>query len=367
MENAGQVPAALMDEDQSGRPRNGAGTNATDEGPRAESGGLIGWVKRMFGFGRSDETLRESLEGVLDRHAEEDGTDSFRADAKSMMLNLIEFSGLRVDDVLVPRAEIIAVDAGSTVAELLEYFLDAGHSRLPIYRDTLDEPVGMVHIKDFLGWLNSKGKRRSNGKAGAKGAGGWSLSATDLKTQVSELGIMRELLYVPPSMPAPDLLIKMQSTHCHMAIVVDEYGGTDGLLTIEDLVEEIVGDIADEHDEKDELISQVSETSWLADAKTEIEDAEELLGIELLSEDEEEEADTLGGLVFHMLGRVPVRGELIRHPSGIEFEIVAADPRRVRRIAIHAGRPAKTETKADLRAEATGLLTRFEAGRQQGR
>ncbi|MDX1717136.1 MAG: CBS domain-containing protein, partial [Anderseniella sp.] len=139
-----------MDEDQSSRPRNGASTNITDENPRSESGGVIGRIKRMFGFGRSDETLRESLEGVLDRHAEEDGTDSFRADAKSMMLNLIEFSGLRIDDVLVPRAEIIAVDAGSTVAELLEYFLDAGHSRLPIYRDTLDEPVGMVHIKDFL-------------------------------------------------------------------------------------------------------------------------------------------------------------------------------------------------------------------------
>jgi CBS domain containing-hemolysin-like protein len=298
MENAGQVPASLMDEDQSGRPRNGAGTNTTDEGPRAESGGLIGCIKRVFGFGRSDETLRESLEGVLDRHAEEDGTDSFRADAKSMMLNLIEFSGLRVDDVLVPRAEIIAVDACSTVAELLEYFLDAGHSRLPIYRDTLDEPVGMVHIKDFLGWLNSKGKRRSNGKTGPKGAGGWSLSATDLKTQVSELGIMRELLYVPPSMPAPDLLIKMQSTHCHMAIVVDEYGGTDGLVTIEDLVEEIVGDIADEHDEKDELISRVSETSWLADAKTEIEDAEELLGIELLSEDEKKKPIRSAALSF---------------------------------------------------------------------
>ncbi len=293
------------------------------------------WIKRAFGAGRSDETLRESLEGVLDRHAEEEGTSAFRADAKSMMLNLIEFSDLRLDDVMVARAEIIAIDASSSVSELLGCFLDAGHSRLPIYHETLDEPLGMIHIKDFLEWLNSSNKPGKGKTRAKKPVPILSLSAADLKTPVSELGIMRELLYVPPSMPAADLLVKMQSTHVHMAIVVDEYGGTDGLATIEDLVEEIVGDIADEHDEIDELISRVSETSWLAEARLEIEDAEEMLGIKLLPEEEEEEADTLGGLIFHMLGRVPVRGELIRHASGIEFEIVAADPRRVRRIAIH--------------------------------
>ena len=325
-----------MDEDQSREPRTGAATATTSDTTRNDSPGLFTRMMRALGFGRSDETLRESLEGVLERHAEEDGNNTFRADARSMMLNLIEFSSLRVDDVMVARAEIMAVDASSTVAEVLEYFLDAGHSRLPIYRETLDEPIGMIHIKDFLGWLNARGKR-GRGKAEDKPAGGWSLSATNLKTPVSALGVTRELLYVPPSMPAPDLLIKMQSTHCHMAVVVDEYGGTDGLVTIEDLVEEIVGDIADEHDEKDELVTRVSETTWSADARYEIEDAEELLGIELLSEAEEEEADTLGGLIFHMLGRVPVRGELIKHPSGIEFEVVAADPRRVRRIAIHTG------------------------------
>jgi len=139
-----------------------------------------------------------------------------------------------------------------------------------------------------------------------------------------------------------------------MAVVVDEYGGTDGLATIEDLVEEIVGDIADEHDEKDELITRASETSWLAEARLEIEDAEEMLGIKLLPADEEEEADTLGGLIFHMLGRVPVRGELIKHASGIEFEIVAADPRRVRRVAIHtkprAARPAASAAKPAAKA-----------------
>jgi CBS domain containing-hemolysin-like protein len=310
-------------------------------------------IKRKLGAGRSDATLRESLEGVLDRHSEEEGTTAFRADAKSMMLNLIEFSDLRLDDVMVPRAEIISVEASSTVSDLLECFLDAGHSRLPVYNETLDEPLGMVHIKDFLGWLNSKGKL-GNGKARAKTGPSpiLSLSATNLKTQVRDLGIMRELLYVPPSMPAADLLIKMQSTHSHMAIVVDEYGGTDGLCTIEDLVEEIVGDIADEHDEQDELIARVSETSWLADARLEIEDAEELLGVELLPEDEEEEADTIGGLIFHMLGRVPVRGELIKHASGVEFEVMSADPRRVRRVAIHTSpRQSKGTTETVPQAE----------------
>ncbi|MEM9471943.1 MAG: hemolysin family protein [Pseudomonadota bacterium] len=332
-----------MDEDQSSRSRNG--TSTPSEITRNDNGGIWSRIKRILGGGRSDETLRESLEGVLDRHAEEDGTATFRADAKSMMLNLIEFSDLRLDDVMVPRAEIIAIDATRSVSELLNCFLEAGHSRLPIYHDTLDEPLGMIHIKDFLEWLNSKDKRVRPKQGAKKSVPILSLSAADLKTPVSELGIMRELLYVPPSMPAADLLVKMQSTHVHMAVVVDEYGGTDGLATIEDLVEEIVGDIADEHDEKDELITRASETTWLAEARLEIEDAEETLGIKLLPVEEEEEADTLGGLIFHMLGRVPVRGELIKHDSGIEFEIIAADPRRVRRVAIHT-KPRKVRAPA---------------------
>ena len=327
-----------MDEDQS--TRSPSGTSPTSENSRNDNSGLWSRIKRALGVARSDETLRESLEGVFDRHAEEEGTKAFRADAKSMMLNLIEFSELRLDDVMVPRAEIIAIDASSSVAELLDYFLEAGHSRLPIYHETLDEPLGMIHIKDFLEWLNSNDKRGQAKPGAKKTVPILSLSAGDLKTPVRDLGIMRELLYVPPSMPAADLLVKMQSTHVHMAVVVDEYGGTDGLATIEDLVEEIVGDIADEHDEIDELITRTSDTSWLAEARLEIEDAEEMLGIKLLPSDEEEEADTLGGLIFHMLGRVPVRGELIKHASGVEFEIIAADPRRVRRIAIHT-KPGK--------------------------
>jgi len=162
------------------------------------------------------------------------------------------------------------------------------------------------------------------------------LSAADLSTTVKQAGLVRELLFVPPSMPAPDLLIKMQATHIHMAIVVDEYGGSDGVVSIEDLVEEIVGDISDEHDEdQDQMIKTTGDGVYVADARIYIDKLEELLGVDFLPEERDEETDTLGGLIFSMLGRVPVRGELIRHDSGIEFEVLESDPRRVKRIRIH--------------------------------
>jgi CBS domain containing-hemolysin-like protein len=341
-----------MDDYQSSWSRNG--TDPQLSGDKPETASLWSRIKRALGLVRADTTLRETLEGVFQRHAEEVGSDVVRADARSMMLNLIEFSEMRVDDVMVARAEIIAVESSRPVLELLNCFLEAGHSRLPVFKDTLDEPIGMIHIKDFLDWLNRHGKRPNGSSTADKPVNGkepdgsrskpkrangkvLSLSATDMNKQIGELGIMRDLLYVPPSMPASDLLVKMQSTHRHMAIVVDEYGGTDGLATIEDLVEEIVGDIADEHDEEVDLLTRVKENTWHADARLEIEDAEEKLGIQLLREDDEE-ADTLGGLIFQLLGRVPVRGELIRHSSGVEFEVLSADPRRVRKLAIHTGK-----------------------------
>ena len=326
-----------MDDDRPSSPE--SGTNITANSEKPENGGWLAKLKRLVGFGRADTSLRESLEDVLEQHAGDGDGEPVRADARSMMLNLLEFSGLRVDDVMVARAEIIAIEENSSVAEMLECFLSAGHSRLPVYRETPDHPIGMVHIKDFLAWLSKTGRGVAKPKkTSQKAAGGLkplNLSASNLRTAIKSTGTMRELLFVPPSMPAADLLVKMQSTHIHMAIVVDEYGGTDGLATIEDLVEEIVGDIADEHDEDDELIRAVDENVWMADARIEIDDLEEMLKIDMLPDAEEEEADTLGGLIFFMLGRVPVRGEIVRHSSGVEFEIMDADPRRVRRVRIH--------------------------------
>ncbi|MGI9463990.1 MAG: hemolysin family protein, partial [Aestuariivirgaceae bacterium] len=242
-----------------------------------------------------------------------------------------------------------------TIRKLLKIFIEANHSRIPVYRETLDDPVGMVHIKDLMRWLTTRGRskgRKASGKsagapAPAKPAPEMVLHDKDLSVSVSRAGLIRDLLFVPPSMPAGDLLIKMQATRQHMGIVVDEYGGTDGLLTIEDLVEEIVGDIADEHDQADEdLVRPAEGGTYIADARAAIEDVEKLLKVDLLPDDMDEDADTLGGFIFFMLGRVPTRGELIKHNSGIEFEVLGADPRRVKRLKIHArGKPPQAPRK----------------------
>jgi CBS domain containing-hemolysin-like protein len=274
-------------------------------------------------------------------------------EANSLMRNLLEFVDLRVEDVMVPRAEIVAIEEAASVHDLLHRFMEANHSRLPVYRETLDDPVGIVHIKDFLRWLTERGgthkKRgmsRANGTADLRQAS-VTLPDTEIATSVKQTGILRPLLFVPPSMRAADLLVKMQSTRSHMAIVVDEYGGTDGLVSIEDLVEEIVGDIADEHDEDEaELIKSSDDGVFVADARAPIEDVETVLGLSLVPEEREEDADSLGGLIVSMLGRVPVRGELLRHPSGIELEILEADPRRVKKIRIHSRpRPQRQRRK----------------------
>jgi CBS domain containing-hemolysin-like protein len=284
-----------------------------------------------------DASLRESLEDVIESHGKDNGGETIKAEARSMMLNLIAFSELRVDDVMVPRADIVAVPDTATMRELLDRFIEANHSRLPVYHETLDGTSGMVHIKDVVRWIALKGsrKRKRAAKDEAKPAG-LSIAVPDLATPVKQAGIVRELLFVPPSMPASDLLVKMQATHIHMAIVVDEYGGTDGLVSIEDLVEEIVGDISDEHDTAEARMIRGGENGvYVADARVGMEELEELLGIDFLPDERDQDADTLGGLIFSMMGRVPVRGELIRHESGIEFEILDSDPRRVKRIRIH--------------------------------
>jgi len=269
-----------------------------------------------------------------------------KAEARSMMSNLIAFTDLKISDVMVPRADITAIDGSATARELLHRFTDANHSRLPVFRETLDDPSGMVHVKDFLRWMTERsfarprrGRRPKNPEEEV--SPGMVLRPEDLAVTVRQTGLIRPLLFVPPSMRAADLLVKMQTTRIHMAIVVDEYGGTDGLVSIEDLVEEIVGDIADEHDEAEAQLRQAGEGVYVADARTPIEDVESLVRRSLLPAGREEDADTLGGLVFSMLGRVPVRGELVRHDSGLEFEILEADPRRVKKSRTHTAGPAE--------------------------
>lgn len=281
--------------------------------------------------------LRESLEGALETHEAQNPDAQVGEEAKSMMLNIIEFSGLRVDDVMVPRVDIVAIDEADTVRQLLEKFIDANHSRIPVFRETLDGVTGMIHVKDFMRWITTHGVKRRKTKSEKPGLAGLSIPAGELSITVKQAGLNRNVLFVPPSMPATDLLVRMQASHTHLAIVIDEYGGTEGLVSIEDLVEVIVGDIADEHDTDENLeIKPVEDHIYMADGRADIADLETLLKVDLLSEEEQEEADTLAGLVFKIAGRVPTRGEIIRHETGVEFEILDSDARRVKRLRINA-------------------------------
>jgi CBS domain containing-hemolysin-like protein len=299
-------------------------------------------------------TLRATLEAEL--KAAGDG-HAFSTEEREMLLRILRFGGLRVHDVMVPRADIIAVDENEPIRELLRTFDVAGVSRVPLFRESLDDPRGMVHVKDLLRWLYGDATGRTADGNGATGErpqaepqsalpdAGLDLSRTDLSKPIASTKLRRPMIYAPPSMPAANLLIRMQSTHIHMALVVDEYGGTDGLVTIEDLVEQIVGDIEDEHDEAEaaHIISD-SKLGLLTAARTPVRELEQHLGIQLLKEDEEADIDTLGGLVFALVGRVPARGELIRHPAGVEFEVLDADPRRVKKLRVHVTRrPASAE------------------------
>jgi CBS domain containing-hemolysin-like protein len=258
-----------------------------------------------------------------------------------MLRRILRFGKLTVEDVMVPRADIIAVDDTVNADELMRVFRQAEHSRLPVYHETLDDPRGMIHIRDLMSWITEQAET---------GAAGLDLGKVDLRRTVAGMNITRELLYVPGSMSVLDLLLKMQTTRLHLALVVDEYGGTDGLVSIEDLVEEVVGDIADEHDVEDEpLIRTDPRLGLVADARMPVEELEQHLGIQLVEGEVEEDIDTLGGLVFSIAGRIPARGELVRHPSGIEFEVLEADPRRIKKLRIHAPAPpdgAKAESEA---------------------
>ncbi|TNE59374.1 MAG: HlyC/CorC family transporter [Alphaproteobacteria bacterium] len=285
------------------------------------------WQKVITHFGRTGNptSLRESLEEVIEEHQE--SAKGITEQEQAMLMNILHFGESRVEDVMVPRADIVAVEAGDTLQDLIKNFSDAGHSRVPVFRETLDDPVGMYHIKDLLPLVLE--------------------DFADPDQEVKALArCRREVLFVPPSMSSLDLFLKMQATRSHMALVIDEYGGTDGLVTIEDLVEEIVGEIEDEHDaEEGRLIERINDNLLLVDARAEIADLEKELGLKLLDEEEEEDIDTVGGLIVLEVDRVPQRGELITHPTGIEFEIVDADPRRVKRIRIRIRPKSKRSPK----------------------
>jgi CBS domain containing-hemolysin-like protein len=257
--------------------------------------------------------MRESLEEVIEESDRE--SPALSVQERVMLGNLLRFGELKVQDVMVPRADIIAVEEGTDLNELVRLFRDAQHSRLPVYRETLDDPVGLVHVKDVLARLS--GLRNET----------YRLEPTTIAK------LRRPILFAPPSMRALDLMLKMQATHTHLALVIDEYGGTDGLVSIEDIIEEIVGDIADEHDE-DAVILKPDGDGVIADARMDLEDFETQTGHNLEIADSEQDIDSLGGLVTSLLGRLPQRGEIVAHPGGYEFLVLEADPRRVRKLRV---------------------------------
>lgn len=289
------------------------------------------------------ESIRHDLEDVLAETVED--TD-FSPQERAMLKNVLSFHRIRVEDVMVPRADIVAVAAETNLGELLNLFRTAGHSRLPVYGETLDDPKGMVHIRDFLDFI----AMRADGGASETGAGDEtsppSLGQIDLSMTLASANILRPVLFVPRSMPAIDLLVRMQATRTHMALVIDEYGGTDGLVSIEDLVEMVVGDIEDEHDEDATLtITQAADGTYIADARASLDEVKEMLGVDLTEEEGAEDIDTIGGFIVTLAGRVPSRSEVIVGPAGLEFEVLDADPRRVKRLRIHRRTLASTEVE----------------------
>jgi CBS domain containing-hemolysin-like protein len=232
------------------------------------------------------------------------------------------FQDLRVDDVMKPRADILAIERGSTFAEVVARFVDAEHSRMPVYKETLDEPVGVVHVKDVFKLLARKTRRPKPEDQILQG----------------RFQLVRKVLYVPASMRAAELLALMRGRRTHMALVIDEFGGTDGLVTLEDLLEMLVGEIADEHDDEDDDFTPVAEDAegWAVDGRTPLEELEAAMGegVDLAPADLAEEIDTVAGLVNALAGRVPQRGEHIDHPGGFVLEVLSADPRRVKRVRV---------------------------------
>jgi CBS domain containing-hemolysin-like protein len=281
---------------------------------RHDDGGSRLWRgMRHLIFGEDSEpTLRAEIEDAIDEAEDSRPVAGDLSPAERQMLrNLLHFGEQTAGDICVTRGDIMAVASDISFEDLVRAFADAGHSRLPVYGDSLDSVIGMVHIKDVF------------------------MANVDASRDRSIKSLLREPLFVPESMGVIELLARMRSQRVHLAIVVDEFGGTEGLVTIEDVVEEIVGEIEDEHDEAEAgMLTMLDEGLWEADARLELEELAQAVDARLSSE--EDEVDTLGGLVFLLAGRIPTQGECVTHPSGWKLEAVDSDPRRIIRVRLHA-------------------------------
>jgi CBS domain containing-hemolysin-like protein len=323
-----------------------AGPARQGDWPTRRSNGLAGehresWLNRILraAFGWSPASIRSDLKVLLDGAAAETG---FSPDESRLLKNILGLRERRLDDLMVPRADIVAVQQDIPLGELVKVFENASHSRLVVYNDTLDEPVGMVHIRDLIAFMTARATVQPEADAPQEALrAGLDFAALDLAMPLSATKIIRTILFVPPSMPAMDLLAKMQATRIHLSLVIDEYGGTDGLVSIEDIVEEIVGDIEDEHDEATErAVIRQPDGSFIASGRASLEEAVTVIGADFDVGDAAEEVDTVGGYIVTLIDRVPVRGELVPGPGPFEIEILDADPRRVKRVRIYPRKPS---------------------------
>ncbi|HYM03320.1 MAG TPA: hemolysin family protein [Stellaceae bacterium] len=289
----------MADTSLGGRP-----TGEDNDGPFH---GLRNWLRQLTRPRNGETSLRESLEELIEEHDDEEPIDPHE---RTLLTNILKLHELTAADIMVPRIDIIAIEVDTPFADAVRQIVEHGHSRVPLYRETLDDVIGFAHIKDLLPYA-------ADGTSVALGK------------------IARKALFVAPSMPVLDLLLQMRLSRVHMALVVDEFGGIDGLVTIEDVIEEIVGEIEDEHDGADQpKLIERPDGSLIADGRTRISALQERVATPLLRPDQEESIETLGGLVGALAGRVPSRGEIFKHPAGLEFEVLDADPRRIKRLRI---------------------------------
>jgi CBS domain containing-hemolysin-like protein len=311
---------------------------------------LITRLKALFAFRTA--SLRDDLEVALESEAAGETAD-FSPSERTILQNVLSLGEKHVEDVMVPRADIEAIDIESSLGDMIAKFRHAGHSRIPVYSDNIDNIAGFIHVKDAL-------RRITEIVTDPAKEVPIKLVSTALKHKLGKLDLLRTVLFVPPLMPVGDLLQQMQLKRVHMAIVIDEYGGTDGVVTIEDLLEAVVGEIDDEHDEfEGPLIRKINSNIFVASARAELGEVEGVIGPDFQPGEHGDEVDTIGGLVFALAGRVPAKGEVIGGIKNFEFEVMQADSRQLRRIKIKRlkqrkapGPRTEAEAKADARAEA---------------
>ncbi|WP_156850920.1 hemolysin family protein [Bartonella refiksaydamii] len=313
---------------------NGQASSNIEENPSRQANHTEKYslINYLFSFlrGRNYTSLRDDLTVALTANNEKD-TTLFSPEERTMLHNILRLREARVDDVMIPRSEIEALEINTPLGEALKCFAKIGHSRVPVYAETLDDPRGMIHIRDILNYIT---RFIINSPHTEQKSYSPQLNHMDLRTPIGELDLIRTVLFVPSSMLASKLLTRMQTTRTQMALVIDEHGGTDGLVSMEDIVELVVGDIEDEHDNVDNAIVREPNNKWLVDAKTELEDVEKALGPDFSVGEYGDEVDTIGGLIVSILDRIPAKGEIVEAVPGYRFCILEADKRRIKRLRI---------------------------------